>query len=1005
MANANILLYKSKFLIKNSYTAKQIPFLWDGSTRPKLVYISESEIASNFAFEGTDGDNTKYSEYAAARTSPDDWGNLLSVEDFPNSESFAPGSEYNVPIPYTLNDKMQFNYGVTGNTNSDWQKYNTSYEMQDVAAIGAARVWKSSTGTYIKYVGNRWVITDNPNMASLPSQLNYAWNNICSYSKINKPDIQDLSTLSWEQNYYYFSGSFSMKSTPVQAYGDKTFWMVIGDYDDSSGSRVYKTSNVVSFILGVLMNEITNVSMSIAGSTGSANYTGFYKDDTGRMFPTDMVSVAFSASASTEIRIRFSGGILVKGYNYQTPYTETGITKKTGFLAHSMLGSTDTYFTLAMYVQDEAGNEQAISQNITNISRLWRMIGTNIKEDDASYQTKFFSVLSTSSSLEIPKSKTSSEEFTRNWEDIFYPTNHGYPRNSDGTIIYNEALRISKPLDESGINGPTTEELTMYDQLQLTSDGSALATDSDDRYMTSGWQRNKLYNRMESSSYGESGENLRYWVIDNTGNSDLKLEFEYFDLDNQISNIPPNILSPYDGDVLVVYDAQAEGCLKEIIDIYGNKTYQLQDSSLLVELFAFSGSCYTEDIKMKSGAGLPITQTGNGFNTSSITTTSKICIIFYTDNDYQASGFKIKAGPRHNVIFYNYDLNNTTGEVWVHQEPGTTMNRWYSPSRMTSTHQYLTSNATFDFEEGILTLDTRSGSTITGAFTVYNYLFTDGSTATPTTYFTYSDAATGMESNPELSAFLLYHDDCIDYYEISICVVPTGITPNYTDIYSFQDEAYNYGKIVSNFETNKDKGTIKFTSTVPLGRIFASYSYHSYYRLTNDGYGDLFFYDNALVPSSDYATTGLRDWTYVDLVIYNEGSNSLSEGIMKFMSRGYIEGSGSSQVVTQVVDENRPWDVQSGTIAETVNRTGASFSASYSGLAAKTRGAAVNAINNTSSGGVSFGQTLLPRSKAYIRLYWCLAQSDAASPSYVVTTRGKKLWSSELSGKYFVVTV
>ena len=175
--------------------------------------------------------------------------------------------------------------------------------------------------------------------------------------------------------------------------------------------------------------------------------------------------------------------------------------------------------------------------------------------------------------------------------------------------------------------------------------------------------------------------------------------------------------------------------------------------------------------------------------------------------------------------------------------------------------------------------------------------------------------------------------------------------------------------------------------------------------MTNDGYGDLYFYDNALVPSADYSTTGLKDWTYVDLMIYNEGSNSLSEGIMKFMSRGYIEGSGSSQTVTQVVDENRPWDVQSGTIAETVNRTGASFSVSYNGLAGKTRGAAVNAINDTSSGGVSLGSTMLPRSKAYIRLYWCLATSDSSNPSYVVTTRGKKLWSSELSGKYFVVTV
>ena len=151
--------------------------------------------------------------------------------------------------------------------------------------------------------------------------------------------------------------------------------------------------------------------------------------------------------------------------------------------------------------------------------------------------------------------------------------------------------------------------------------------------------------------------------------------------------------------------------------------------------------------------------------------------------------------------------------------------------------------------------------------------------------------------------------------------------------------------------------------------------------------------------------TGLKDWTYVDLMIYNEGSNSLSEGLMKFMSRGYISGSGSTQTITQVVDENRPWDVQSGTVAETVNQTGASFNSSYAGLPAKTRSAAMNAISR-SSGGVSLGSVLGARSKAYMRIYWCLAQSEnGSSVTYITTTRGRKLWSSEISGKYYVVTM
>ena len=165
----------------------------------------------------------------------------------------------------------------------------------------------------------------------------------------------------------------------------------------------------------------------------------------------------------------------------------------------------------------------------------------------------------------------------------------------------------------------------------------------------------------------------------------------------------------------------------------------------------------------------------------------------------------------------------------------------------------------------------------------------------------------------------------------------------------------------------------------------------------------MYFYDNALVPTADYSSTGFRDWTYVNLMIYNEGSNSLSEGIMKFMSRGYVEGSGSSQTVTQVIDENRPWDVQSGTVAETVNRTGGEFSFSYA-FTEPSRKEAVRVIGN-SSGGISLGTAMMPHSKAYIRLYWSLATSDGSSPSYVVTTRGRKLWSSEISGKFFNVTV
>lgn len=642
------------FLILNSYTDKYIPLKTrekdstDTDVVPNLIYFSYSEIPSDFQFSSEQEGYTGYSIYSGSQ---DDWGNLKE-----NSKGIRVG------IPFVEKHKQQFNYTFSGNTNGSWSgRTNGVYSIEDENAEGASRRWRHPEGTFIKWVEKRWVMTFNANMTTLPNDLTWNENQIAAYTdEQSDANAKDLSTLRWNTNGTYWSSRINVNSSRVEISGQKTVWLVLGHYTESEeGAREYFTSNVVSFKLSVQTNEITNTLFEVTGPTGNKNYAGFYIDEEKRFYPTSLVNVQYSASCPIEIRANCSS-LTINGINFQTPYTKEGLVKGSGKLNFISLASPDALITMTITFQDKAGNKIELSQSITVITRLWRMIGSRIKEDDASYQTRFFSVSSTSTMNEIPKSKTSSDEFSRQWEDIFYPTTHGYPLGNDGKIDYQEALRISKGIDETGINGPTTEELTRYDQLQLTNDRTALATDSDDRYMTSGWQRNKVYSRMESSSYGESGENLRYWIIDNEGYSDLALEFEYFDLDNQISNIPPNILSPYDGDVLVVYDAQAEGCLEESVDIYGKKSYKIKDSSLLVELFAFTGSCYTGDIRMQSGAALPITQTGNGFITSNITTTSKICIILYSDNDYQASGFKIKAGPRHNVVLSNYDLNETS---------------------------------------------------------------------------------------------------------------------------------------------------------------------------------------------------------------------------------------------------------------------------------------------------------------------------------------------------------
>lgn len=958
------------------------------------------------------------------------WSNGAVVDPFANA------SVWHVGVKYTQPENQQYNFTISGNqsTESDKIRYNSTYNIQEPKATGSDRIWKSINNVYIKWVAanNAWAITSNRNLDSLNGAFSRYDNVVCAWTNSNPlfAEVQDLSTLKWNTNSYTFYGEFKIASSPVEATGkSKPFWLIAIYEEKEESTTKYVTSNISTMYLSTVTDDITNVSLNLIGSSGNSNYTGFYISNTSgskvenNYIPTDLITVNYSAYSEHGIRIKFSG-VTVPGVDFNSEHKIASVVSNTGILDATTLGGDDTVFEITMTVKDEAGNSRTLTKNITHIARLWRMVGTNIKEDQAGYSTAVYSMSSTGGLTIIPKTKidTSESGYVRAWDDIFYPTSHGYPLLDDGSIDERNAIRVSQEtIDEDGKTGPTSAELKIYDRLTLSTDKTALSTDQDGRYITSGWDRSKKYSRMESSSYGTKGENLKYWIIDNSGYSDLQLEFEYFDLSSQVSNIPRNNLSPYEGDVLVIYDASAEGCLGSETDIYGKSHPVLADSSKLVEIYAFTGSHYNNDITMKSDTTSSFDLQDFGFITPKITSTSKLCLILYTDNDYELSGFKIKCGPKHQSTFYNYELKTDTGEIWIHTAPETSSGIYKSPSRVSTTHQYTTSNATIDHETSRVVFDTDAGDTITGDFTVYSYLknihdigaiSTDHPSGTwtisnsaPKSNFRHFIANTSDYAYADVKSFLLYNDDCVDYYDISLCATPNGTSTNYSDIYDYLNPSKNFGKIVSGATSNKDKGVILFTSAVPLGRLFASYNYHTYYRLTNDGYGDLYFYDNALIPSSDYSLTGLKDWTYVDLMIYNEGSNALSEGLLKFMSRGYISGSGSTQTISQVVDENRPWDVQSGTVAETVNQTGASFNSSYTGLSAKTRSAAITAITR-SSGGVSLGSSLGARSKAYLRIYWCLAQSESGSSvTYITTTRGKKLWSSEISGKYYVITM
>jgi hypothetical protein len=81
-----------------------------------------------------------------------------------------------------------------------------------------------------------------------------------------------------------------------------------------------------------------------------------------------------------------------------------------------------------------------------------------------------------------------------------------------------------------------------------------------------------------------------YWIIDNSGNFDFRLEFEYFDFSGTVTKLPANLVAPDDGDMLAVYSADNDDAVTSYIDKWGNKKYTLKDATKLELLFILKGS-------------------------------------------------------------------------------------------------------------------------------------------------------------------------------------------------------------------------------------------------------------------------------------------------------------------------------------------------------------------------------------------------------------------------------
>jgi len=545
----------------------------------------------------------------------------------------------------------------------------------------------------------------------------------------------------------------------------------------------------------------------------------------------------------------------------------------------------------------------------------------------------------------------------------------------------------------------------------------------------------KLYPTLLNSF--SSDNEKTYWIVDNTGNLDFRLEFEVFDLNPSVTSTPRNLSSPYDGDVLVVYDASANGALNESTNADGTISYTLADSSKLTELFAIKGSFVREreapfTIISDSSEYLQenLEVTASGFITPNIVGTSKVCLILYSDNGASASGFKLKAGPKHLAEIYNYDKCIGTGEFWVHNA-SSNHQVFSSCASLQLAYGYYASYATPYPELGAVAFDEPMDGTLLGTFASYLNLNTSNVGSLPASeyfptrlisnadknnkdniVFWINSINKGTAQSPKWYAnkvikdYACYNDDFVDYSNPAFYVATDTVEPNKGNYYRFENPtAFPDGKLSSSYSISKDLGIITFGDVYapPIGRIYGDYYYHTFYRLTSDGYGDLYFYGTGTLVPDSAAIDGQTDWAYVDLKIVNEGTNKLTSGMLQFLTRGYIT---SGTVVDTVLDYNRPWDVQKGTTAETVLRIGAVSEQSYETLVAQHPATRINAKNARDSQTCAFG-TIDAKGTIYLRVFWCIASaldSSGNATQWINITRGVKVCSAELTGKYYVQT-
>ncbi|MCK9279260.1 MAG: hypothetical protein M0P71_01340 [Melioribacteraceae bacterium] len=728
----------------------------------------------------------------------------------------------------------------------------------------------------------------------------------------------------------------------------------------------YNLSTINSYQTFLHTVNPSDCNVNIIGTTYSDIYTGIMINSDNSMTPNREISLEFYADDLLDIDIKISGDVESSEYvDVWIPYRTSNIINFNSL--NFYLVGTDYNFDqdrdITISFRDSAGNITNVVKTIRLNTKIFNCSNRLLREPSSEYDHQVMKINTLGQPEIVVKTQTLENTYTRLWDDIFYPTTHSYPLNVYGE--FDEATAKT-------MNGVSNAD---YDAVQLSSGN--VVYDEEGRPKTVDWTNDgsKNYSNLESSY--SSG--LKYWILSNPSAAEIKLNFEFFYLNANSYGPPYNNLSPYYGDCLVLYDASAEGATREIILNNGEKTYEILDSTKLVEIYAYTGSG-NQVMELSSGY-LVSADTYGAFSTPTISGKEKLCLIFYSDAAGTGSGFKLKSSEKQDITFKNYDIDEKNGELWLHTYPDGIS--YENDIRMI--YDYYDTEVDIGYDDGSVSFSIMPSGVISADYTYYK-------------------KQEDITEEERTRMFILGNDDLVDYYDPNIFITPSGEMIDKVSTWDFS--SFESGKLVSNFSIDKDRGVLEFYSGVGYGfdefyfvpidcRVTSDYNYHTYKRLSNDGYGSLSFRDSTIVADN---TTVYPDYTWNDVKIVNEGNAILEGGQITFTMRGY--DTNSDGTIDQVLDVNRPWDIQEGTPDETYNKVAMEVRSNYTFSLKPTRTEARTILSNWKN--QPFGFDVSPRSRFYGRVCYVLCGTSGNDyPS--ATSVGSKTFSSEISGKFYSI--